>query len=147
MSPLIVVQFLGLLLSKMTGGLLPTSFLLFSLVGGTGVFVHMAVLVVMHEIFHLPLTTGVVIAALVSMTTNFLLNNTLTYADKKLRGRRFWIGLLTFYAVCAFGLIANLSVASWIYRIDAHQFYVAGIIGVVMSVVFNYAVTRVFTWR
>ena len=55
--------------------------------------------------------------------------------------------MLTFYAVCAFGLVANLSVASWIYRIDAHQFYVAGIIGVVMSVVFNYAVTRVFTWR
>ncbi len=33
MSPLVVVQFLGLLVSKMTGGLLPTSFLLFALVG------------------------------------------------------------------------------------------------------------------
>ena len=39
MSPLIVVQFLGLLLSKMTAGLLPTSFLLFGLVGGTGLVV------------------------------------------------------------------------------------------------------------
>jgi dolichol-phosphate mannosyltransferase len=146
MSPLIAIQFLGLVLSKLTGGLLPTSFLLFSLVGGTGVFVHMGVLALLHELFHLPLTVCVTVAAIVSMTTNFLLNNTLTYADKKLHGRRFWIGLLSFYAVCAFGLVANLSVASWIYRLDS-QFYVAGIIGVVMSVVFNYAVTRVFTWR
>ncbi len=38
------------------------------------------------------------VAALVSMTTNFLLNNELTYADKKLRGGRFWVGLVTFYA-------------------------------------------------
>jgi dolichol-phosphate mannosyltransferase len=146
MSPLIVVQFLGLLLSKMTGGLLPTSFLLFGLVGGTGVFVHMAVLALLHEVANWPLTTAIVGAAVVSMTTNFFLNNVLTYADKKLKGWRLWTGLLSFYVVCSFGLVANLSVASWIYRQDA-QFYVAGIIGVIMSVVFNYAVTRVFTWR
>ncbi len=49
MSSLVVVQFLGLLLSKLTGGLLPTSFLLFGLVGGLGVFVHMGTLWVAHE--------------------------------------------------------------------------------------------------
>ncbi|MEO8883082.1 MAG: glycosyltransferase, partial [Devosia sp.] len=85
MSPLIVVQFLGLLVSKMTAGLLPTSFLLFGLVGGTGVLVHMAVLAVAHEIFHLGVTPSIVVAAVVSMTTNYLLNNELTYADKKLK--------------------------------------------------------------
>ena len=73
-------------------------------------------------------------------------NVRITYADKKLKGWRLWTGLLSFYVVCSFGLVANLSVASWIYRQDA-QFYVAGIIGVIMSVVFNYAVTRVFTWK
>ena len=44
MSSIVVVQFLGLVLSKLTGGLLPASFLLFGLVGGLGVFVHMGVL-------------------------------------------------------------------------------------------------------
>src|SRR5690606_13665051 len=44
MSSIVVVQFLGLVLSKVTGGLLPASFLLFGLVGGLGVFVHMGVL-------------------------------------------------------------------------------------------------------
>ena len=42
--------------------------------------------------------------------------------------------------------LANVSVASWIYAYDG-QFYVAGLLGVLMSVVFNYSVTKVFTWR
>jgi len=146
MSPLIVVQFLGLLLSKLTGGLLPTSFLLFGLVGGTGLVVHMLTLTVANAVFHPPFWISQTVAALVSMTSNFLLNNELTYADKKLRGFRFWLGMLTFYAVCSFGLIANVSVGNLVFDFD-HQIYLAAIVGVVMSVVFNYAVTRVFTWR
>jgi dolichol-phosphate mannosyltransferase len=146
MSPLIVVQFLGLLLSKMTGGLLPTSFLLFALVGGTGLVVHLVTLTLCNVLFHPQFWISQTVAALVSMTSNFLLNNELTYADKKLKGGRFWVGLVTFYAVCSFGLIANVSVANLVYGFD-HQLYLAAIVGVVMSVVFNYAVTRVFTWR
>ena len=146
MSPLIVVQFLGLLLSKMTAGLLPTSFLLFGLVGGTGLVVHLATLTLTNLLFHPQFWISQTVAALVSMTSNFVLNNELTYADKKLRGTRFWIGLVTFYAVCSFGLISNVSVANLVYGLD-HQLYFAAIVGVVMSVVFNYAVTRVFTWR
>ncbi|HVW92439.1 MAG TPA: glycosyltransferase family 2 protein [Devosia sp.] len=146
MSPLIVVQFLGLLLSKMTGGLLPTSFLLFALVGGTGLVVHLVVLTLVERLFHPAFWISQTVAALVSMTSNFLLNNSLTYSDRKLHGWRFWFGLLTFYAVCSFGLIANVSVANLVYGMD-QQFYFAAIVGVVMSVVFNYSVTRVFTWR
>jgi dolichol-phosphate mannosyltransferase len=146
MSPLIVIQFLGLLLSKMTGGLLPTSFLLFGMVGGTGVIVHLATLWVTHQFLGFNFTNAQLTATLVAMTTNFVLNNELTYADKKLRGSRFWIGLLTFYAVCSIGALANVSVATWIYQASPDLF-LAGIAGAVMSVVFNYSVTRVFTWR
>ncbi len=80
------------------------------------------------------------------MTFNFMLNNELTYASKKLRGWRYLTGMLSFYAVCSIGALANVSVASWIYAFDG-QFYIAGLLGVLMSVVFNYSVTRVFTWR
>jgi len=146
MSPLIVVQFLGLVVSKLSGGLLPTSFLLFGLVGGLGVIVHMATLAISHEQFGLDFVWAQTLATLLAMTFNFVLNNELTYANKKLRGWRWGTGLLTFYAVCSIGALANVSVASWIYAFDG-QFYVAGLLGVLMSVVFNYSVTKVFTWR
>ncbi|RUT31453.1 glycosyltransferase family 2 protein [Arsenicitalea aurantiaca] len=146
MSPLIVVQFLGLILSKLSGGILPTSFLLFAMVGASGVAVHLAVLFLSSEVLGFGFAAAQLTATLVAMTTNFVLNNSLTYADKTLRGRRFWLGLLSFYLVCSFGTIANVSVATLIYEWSP-TLYVAGIAGALMSVVFNYAVTRVFTWR
>jgi len=146
MSPLIVVQFLGLLLSKLSRGLLPTSFLLFGMVGGSGVFVHLATLWLTHERLGFNFTNAQLTATVVAMTTNFVLNNELTYADKKLHGARFWVGLFSFYAVCSIGALANVSVATWIYEASPDLF-LAGIAGAVMSVVFNYSVTRVFTWR
>ncbi|WP_421760777.1 glycosyltransferase [Devosia sp.] len=146
MSSIVVVQFLGLIVSKLSRGLIPTSFLLFGLVGGFGVIVHMATLWFAHEVLGQNFVWGQVLATLVAMTFNFMVNNELTYANKKLRGWRYLTGLLTFYAVCSIGALANVSVASWIYAFDG-QFYMAGLLGVLMSVVFNYSVTRVFTWR
>jgi dolichol-phosphate mannosyltransferase len=146
MSSLVVVQFLGLILSKMTGGLLPTSFLLFGLVGGIGVFVHMGTLFITATYLGFNFFWAQLAATMVAMTFNFVLNNELTYANKKLRGWRYVTGLLTFYAVCSIGAVANVSVANWIYVLD-RSFWIAGFAGVLMSVVFNYSVTRVFTWR
>jgi dolichol-phosphate mannosyltransferase len=146
MSAIVVVQFLGLVLSKMTSGLLPTSFLLFGLVGGLGVFVHMLTLWIAGFQLGFNFFWSQLTATIVAMTFNFVLNNELTYANKKLRGWRYLTGLLTFYAVCSIGAIANVSVASWIYMLDK-SFWIAGIAGVLMSVVFNYSVTKVFTWR
>jgi dolichol-phosphate mannosyltransferase len=146
MSPLVVVQFLGLLVSKLTRGLLPTSFLLFSMVGTSGIAVHMAVLWLAGNVLGFNFTNSQLLATTVAMTTNFVLNNELTYADKKLRGGRFWLGLLSFYAICSLGMLANISVAVAAFN-ERVDFLVAGLIGAIMSVVFNYSVTRVFTWR
>jgi len=146
MSALVVLQFLGLVFSKLTGGLLPASFLLFGLVGALGVVVHMTTLWFTGSRLGFGFVPAQITATIIAMTFNFILNNELTYANKKLRGWRYLTGLLTFYAVCSIGALANVSVASWIYTFD-HQFYVAGLAGVLMSVVFNYSVTKVFTWR
>jgi dolichol-phosphate mannosyltransferase len=146
MSPLIVVQFLGLLLSKLSRGILPTSFLLFSMVGTSGIVVHMSALWAASRLMGFNFTNAQLFATLVAMTTNFVLNNELTYADKKLRGRRFWLGLLSFYAICSLGMLANISVAVQLFN-EGGGFLLAGFVGAIMSVVFNYSVTRVFTWR
>lgn len=146
MSPLIVIQFLGLIVSKLTRGLMPTSFLLFGLVGATGVVVHLATLWLTSAQLGFNFTNAQLTATMVAMTTNFILNNELTYSDKKLRGPRFWTGLISFYLVCSFGTLANVSVATLIHEAGP-DVYAAGIAGAIMSVVFNYAMTRVFTWR
>ena len=145
MNPLIVIQYLGLWFSKLTNGTLPPSFLLFGLVGGTGVVVHLATLAAFTSLGQNFMVSQIA-ATLIAMTWNFFLNNNLTYADRKLRGSRLVSGLLSFFAICALGGIANISVANAIYSWD-HQTFIAGLSGAVMSSVFNYAVTRAFTWK
>ncbi|MDB5473817.1 MAG: Dolichol-phosphate mannosyltransferase-like protein [Devosia sp.] len=146
MNPLVVIQYGGLWVSKLTNGLLPPSFLLFGLVGGTGVVVHLAMLGLFTAALGQGFLLSQVAATLIAMTWNFVLNNNLTYADRKLRGVRLIKGLLSFFAICALGGIANISVAHAIYQFD-QQTLVAGLAGAVMSSVFNYAVTRAFTWK
>ena len=52
------------------------------------------------------------------MTSNFFLNNLFTYRDQRLRGWRAARGLLAFYAVCALGAAANVSVAAYVFAAD-----------------------------
>jgi len=125
---------------------LPTSFLLFALVGFSGVAVHLSVLWLLTSVLPQPFLVAQVVATITAMTWNFFINNILTYADRRLHGAKLWLGLLIFYMVCSLGGIANISIASMIYEARPVP-VIAGLAGALMSSVFNYSVTRIFTWK
>lgn len=147
MSPIVVIQFAGLWLSKLSGGVLPTSFLLFSMVGFSGIAIHLATLWFMTSVLGTNFLLAQFGATMIAMTWNFFLNNVLTYSDKRLKGLKMLTGLLMFYAACSIGTLANVSVATLLYNDVTRMPLVAGLAGALMSSVFNYAVTRIFTWR
>jgi len=134
-----------LLLDKLFGRIIPPRFFLFGLVGGLGLVVHMLTLGV---VFHtgVPLATSQAIAVFTAMTFNFVLNNLLTYRDRRLTGWRFLRGLLSFYAVCFLGAVANVGVASLVYTKQPIWWF-AGLAGALVGAVWNYAASAFFTWR
>ena len=73
-------------------------------------------------------------ATFVAMTGNFILNNLLTYRDRRLSGRRFVTGLLSFYAVCSLGAAANVGVAAAVFA-NNYTWWVSGLAGVLVGVV------------
>ena len=135
-----------LLADKLIGHIVPVRFALFALIGGLGLLVHLAVLGSSLTLLRLDFVTAQAVATMVAMTSNFFLNNLFTYRDKRLRGWRVVRGLLSFYLICSVGAVANVGIAAYVFRAD-QSWWVAGIAGVIVGSVWNYAVSSVFTWK
>jgi len=146
LDSMVALDFLGLLLAKMTGDAVSLRFLLFALVGSIGLVVHLAVLDATFNLFGFSFAEAQLIGAVAAMTSNFLLNNFLTYRDQRLKGLAIVRGLLMFYLVCSVGLFANVGVAFSVYG-QQPIWWLAGAAGALMGVVWNYAMSGLFVWR
>ena len=141
----VAVEFIGFLLNRVTRGILPPRFIFFALVGASGVLVHIALLTTLHA-NALGFALSQSIATLGAMTTNYLINNQVTYSDARLRGLALVGGALRFYLVCALGAFANLSVATQLFG-HGVPWYLAGLAGVVMGSVWNFVLASALVWR
>jgi dolichol-phosphate mannosyltransferase len=146
LDSMVALDFLGLVLAKLTHDVVSLRFLLFAMVGSIGLFVHFAALFIALEIFDVPFPEAQACGALLAMTSNFVLNNFLTYRDQRLKGFAILRGLLLFYLVCSVGLLANVGVAFSVYDQEP-IWWLAGAAGALMGVVWNYAMSGLFVWR
>lgn len=141
----VVAEFLVLLIEKLTGGVVPARYVLFSTVGGIGFVVHLAVLAIaVHG--HVHFAVAQAIATWVAMTNNFFLNNLLTYSGHRRQGWGIVTGLASFYVICGIGAVANVGIANAIYD-HWSGWWQAGLAGALVGSVWNYAVSAVYTWR
>ena len=144
LSARVVAEFFMLILYHLTGRLLPARFFLFAAVGVTGLGVHLAVL---WAVFGASgsFFASQALATWAAMTSNFFLNNAITYGDQRLRGRRIWRGLASFYVACGIGALVNLAVAEWLY-LQSFAYWAAGLVGAVVASLWNFFSTASFTW-
>ena len=141
----VIWEYLLLVVDKKFGHVIPARFIFFSLVGLSGVIVHFLVLAGTFKFVGLLFPVAQTIATVSAMTSNFGLNNILTYRDMRLRGGRFFTGLLTFYLVCGIGVIANVGIANVVFQRD-YTWWLAGGAGALVGTVWNYAASSIFTW-
>ena len=143
---MIAIEYVMLLADKVVGHIVPIRFLSFLAVGGVGVFIHLAVLWAGLYLLLLPFAAAQATATGVAMVGNFVLNNAVTYRDRRLTGWKFVYGLVSFCLICGIGAIANVGVATVLFE-DHATWWAAGLIGAAMSAVWNYAMTSALTWR
>jgi dolichol-phosphate mannosyltransferase len=146
LDSLVALDFLGLVLAKLTNDVVSLRFILFAMVGGIGLVVHLATLFIALELIKVPFAEAQAAGAIVAMTTNFIMNNFLTYRDQRLKGFAILRGLIMFYIVCSVGLLANVGVAFSVYDQEP-IWWLAGMAGALMGVVWNYAMSGLFVWR
>jgi dolichol-phosphate mannosyltransferase len=140
------LAYLELLLDKWLAGVIPARFVLYCAVGAVGVGVHLFLLWSFLRLAGLDFVRAQAIATVLVMMLNYVMNNSLTWRDRKRRGWRFWTGMASYCLACAVGAVVNVAVSGEAAR-GGMPWAIAGVTGLLFSAVWNYGVTSILTWR
>jgi len=141
----VIWDYFLLLIDKKLGSHIPASLISFGIIGSIGVLVHLSILGICLNVLSLLFTSAQICAVLGAMFFNFYLNNILTYRDQKLSGFDFYLGLIKFVLTCSVGAVANVGVASFIYKGYGYWVF-SGMAGILVGVVWNYVATSLVVW-
>jgi dolichol-phosphate mannosyltransferase len=145
LDSLVAWEYLMLLVDKRIGHIIAPRLLFFVLVGGSGVALHYLILSTLYLALHVSFTVAQLSGTVLAMTSNFFLNNLFTYRDQRLRGMKLVRGLLSFYAVCGMGALANIGIAAYAFS-ENIQWALSAAAGIVVGTLWNYLATARFTW-
>ena len=142
----VAMEYLIALYDRMFGRFVPVRFAMFSGIGVLGVGVHMGVLGV-AMLAGAGFLFAQILGAVAAMTFNFLLNNALTYRDRRLKGlRQLLDGWVSFCVVCSVGLVANVGIAAFVHDFRDGGAAASALIGILVGAVWNYALSSKFVW-
>lgn len=143
----VAMEYLIALYDRMFGKVVPVRFAMFSAIGAMGAAVHLGVLFLLFRIAELPFVTGTIVATIVAMTFNYLLNNALTYRERRLKGvGPLLAGWLSFCLVCAVGAAANVGLAAFLHNVQHGDWRVSALAGIAVAAVWNFALSSRFVW-
>jgi len=143
---LVGVEYVQLLLDKLTSGMVPASYLLFALVGSIGVLCNLILAILFVQLLRVSFKEAQILGALITIAINFLLNNEITFRFARLRGVRLVQGLALFYVCCSVGLLAQVGLANSLQHLDVH-WVASTLMGVLIGSVWNYSMAFLLVWH
>ena len=143
---LVGLEYFELLVDKHLGSLINVRFVLFGMVGAVGVAVHLLILNSLLRTGGLGFAKAQTATTFLVMILNFVLNNSVTYRDRRLKGWKFLGGLVTFCTACGLGVVANVAIANEAFH-HGMPWWLAALTGLLFSSVWNFGITSMTTWR
>ena len=146
LDSMVALEHMLLLLDKAVGWIVPLRFLLFVMVGGIGAILHLSILGIFFRVAEKDFWLSQMAASLCAMILNFVLNNFMTYRDRRLKGTKLLSGLLIFMTICSVGAFTNAQIAEYFY-FHSVPWWIAGLMGAAVGSVWNYGVSSQFVWQ
>ena len=119
----------------------------FGLVGLTGVFVQLLVLYFLIWATNFSFISILPFAVISAASSNFLINNSLTFRNKRLKGLSLLIGLFKFLIVSSLPVIANIGLATSFYFYIFPNTLLSQIAGIIVVFIWNYAASSRLVWN
>ena len=143
----IVWDFLVSIIHNLTLRLLPRSAVSFGLVGISGIFVQLFITSFLVEIFLIEFYKALPFAIICAATSNFLINNQVTFRSERLKNLDLLIGLLKFLIVASLPVIANVGITTAFYKYISTDTFFAQIAGIAIVYAWNYLASSSFVWK
>jgi dolichol-phosphate mannosyltransferase len=128
---------------------LPPRFLMYALVGFSGVFIDMGMLFLLSDVVGLGLGVSKACAVETAIVSNFLLNDVWTFGDLTV-GRRGGAArlkrFLKFNAVCGVGLVLSVALLTLQVSLLGLNQYLANAIAILLVTVWNFWMNKTFSW-
>jgi dolichol-phosphate mannosyltransferase len=140
-------DFLISILHSLSLRLLPRRAISFALVGASGVVVQLLVTQLLMALAGLAFGQALPVAVVAAASSNYLINNALTFRFQRLSGLALVKGLLKFLLVASLPVLANVGLASAYYSFVARDTFWAQLAGIVVVFVWNYAASSRFVWN
>ena len=143
----ILWDFLVSLLHSLTFRIFPRRAISFGLVGISGIFVQLIINWLLMLIAGFGFEKALPIAVITAASSNYLINNALTFRQQRLKGKLLIRGLLKFLIVASLPVIANVGLASAYYNLVDKNTLLAQLSGIVVVYIWNYAASSRFVWN
>ena len=123
-------------------------FVKFCLVGGSGVLVNMGLTWLLTEKAGIFYALSNVIAIETAIITNYLLNYSFTFRDRRVAGKKsFIVKMAQFNLVSLGGMIINVGILSFFTEIVGLHYLISNLIGIAGATLWNYFVNNWWTWK
>lgn len=140
-------DFLISLIHTLTFRLFPRRAISFAMVNFFGILVQLTINKIIsvntNFLFEIALAISIVCGA----SSNYLINNILTFRSNRLKGKKLIFGLSKFLIVSSLPIIANVGIASAFYNLISENSFLAQLAGIFLTFIWNYLASSRFVWN
>ena len=135
-----VFSLIGQIVENLTNGIISAGFLVFSMVGSFGVLLHLLLLSFLLSL-EFTFISANISSTLVAMTSNYLLNNFLTFHNIHNTYQKKILGLIKYTLANSLSIFANIGIASQLF---GNNFSVlsSALVGIFAGLILNYFLSR-----
>ena len=143
----IVWEFITQLIHSYSLKLVPKRAISFALASSIGSLIQILTTQILMNLFNLSFETSIYISVYFAATSNYIINNSLTFRNNRLSGKNLIKGLFKFMLVISLPLFANIGLATVVYSKLNSNPIVAQLSGIIVVFVWHYAASSRFVWN